>query len=85
VPLDATPYPLLLWVAYLRWVKGIVPLPPDRGVEVPEVVLGLEIGEGDILPLVCWGDVDFSRGLPHGETGHDILLRIWISLQINKN
>lgn len=60
----------------------MVPLPPDRGVEVPEVVLGLEIGEGDILPLVCWGDLDFNRGLPHGETGHDMLLRTWISLQV---
>ena len=52
---------------------------------MPEVVLGLEIGEGDILPLVCWGDLDFSRGLPHGETGQDILLLIWISLQADKN
>jgi hypothetical protein len=50
-------------------------------VEVPERVLGLEIGEGDILPFVFWGDFDLNRGLPNRETGQDILLRIWRSLQ----
>jgi hypothetical protein len=59
----------------------MAPLPPDRGVEAPERVLGLEIGEGDILQFVFWGDLDLNRGLPHGETGQDILLRIWRSLQ----
>lgn len=45
-----------------------------RGVEEPEVVLGLDIGEGDILPLICCGDLEFSKGLPIGDTGHDMFL-----------
>lgn len=61
-----------------------------RGVDEPEVVRGLEIGEGDILPCRCFGDLECNRGLPIGETGHDMFLGIWISLEFknryqNKN
>lgn len=50
------------------------PLPPVRGVDEPEVVLGLEIGDGDILPFTCCGDLELRRGLPVGETGHERFL-----------
>lgn len=55
-----------------------------RGVDEPEVVRGLEIGEGDILPVKCFGDLECNRGLPIGETGHDMFLGIWISLEFRK-
>lgn len=55
-----------------------------RGVDEPEVVRGLDIGEGDILPFRCCGDLECRRGLPMGETGHDMFLGIWISLEIRK-
>ena len=42
--------------------------------DAPEAVLGLEIGEGDILPLICCGDLELNRGLPIGETGQDMYL-----------
>lgn len=58
----------------------MAPLPPVSGVDEPEVVRGLDIGEGDILPFRCGGDLECNRGLPMGETGHDMFLGIWISL-----
>lgn len=64
-------------------MKGTAPVPPVRGVEAPDVVLGLDIGEGVIYPL--WGDLDLSSGLRVGETGHDMLFRRWISLPRNKD
>lgn len=66
---------------------GMAPLPPVRGVDEPEVVRGLEIGEGDILPFRYCGDLEFNKGLPTGETGHDTFRGIWISLgfKINHN
>lgn len=62
----------------------MAPKPPVRGVDEPEVVRGLDIGEGDILPFRCCGDLECRRGLPMGETGHDMFLGIWISLEIRK-
>ena len=62
----------------------MAPLPPVRGVDEPEVVRGLDIGEGDILPFRCGGDLECNRGLPMGETGHDMFLGIWISLEFRK-
>lgn len=62
----------------------MAPKPPVRGVDEPEVVRGLDIGEGDILPFRCCGDLECRRGLPTGETGHDMFLGIWISLEIRK-
>lgn len=62
----------------------MAPLPPVRGVDAPEAVRGLDIGEGDNLPLLCCGDLDLKSGLPMGETGQDIFLEIWISLKINE-
>ena len=59
----------------------MAPLAPVRGVDEPEVVLGLDIGEGDILPFICCGDLEWRRGLPMGETGHDMYLGIWQSLE----
>jgi len=52
----------------------MAPLPPVRGVDAPEAVRGLDIGEGDNLPLLCCGDLDLKSGLPMGETGQDIFL-----------
>ena len=52
------------------------PLPPVRGVDEPEAVCGLDIGEGDILPLICCGDLGCSKGLPMGDTGHDTFLGV---------
>lgn len=60
----------------------MVPLPPVRGVDEPEVVRGLEIG--DIFPFRCGGDLVCNRGLSVGETGHDMFLGILISLEIKK-
>lgn len=57
---------------------------PVRGVDEPEVVRGLDIGEGDILPFSCCGDLDCKRGLPIGETGHDMFLGRWISLEATR-
>ena len=51
-------------------------LPPVRGVDEPDVVCGLDIGEGDNLPFKCCGDRECKRGLPIGETGHEIFLGI---------
>jgi len=62
----------------------MAPLPPLRGVDAPEAVRGLDIGEGDILPFICCGDLGLKSGLPMGETGQDIFLGIWISLYIDK-
>jgi hypothetical protein len=62
----------------------MAPLPPVRGVDEPDVVRGLEMGEGDILPLICCGDLECRRGLPIGETGHDIFLGVWASLQTER-
>ena len=62
----------------------MAPLPPVRGVDAPEAVRGLDIGEGDIIPFMCCGDLDLKRGLPMGETGQDIFLGIWMSLEINE-
>lgn len=62
----------------------MAPKPPVRGVDEPEVVRGLDIGEGDILPFRCCGDLECRRGLPMGETGHEMFLGIWISLEIRK-
>lgn len=60
----------------------MAPVPPVRGVDEPEVVRGLDIGEGDILPLRCCGDLECKRGLPMGDTGQDMLfLRAWLSLE----
>lgn len=61
----------------------MAPLPPVRGVEAPEAVRGLDIGEGDSLPFMCCGDLDVKSGLPMGETGQDIFLEMWISLENN--
>ena len=58
----------------------MAPLPPVRGVEAPDIAWGLDIGEGDILPLICCGDLECRRGLPIGDTGHDIFLAILMSL-----
>lgn len=63
----------------------MAPVPPVNGVHEPEGVRGLEIGEGDILPLKCGGDLEFSRGLPIGETGHEIFLAMWRSLDTGTN
>lgn len=84
-PLGAIVNPSLLQAGCLAWLKGIAPLTPATGLEAPEVALGLEIGDGDILPFWCCGDLDLRRGLPHGETGQDVLLRIWIPLQSTSN
>lgn len=46
------------------------------GVDVPDVVRGLHMGDGDILPFRCCGDLECNSGLPIGETGHDIFLGI---------
>ena len=62
----------------------MAPLPPLRGVDAPEAVRGLDIGEGDIRPFMCCGDLGLKSGLPMGETGQDIFLGIWISLEINE-
>lgn len=63
----------------------MAPLPPVRGVDAPETVRGLDIGEGDILPFMCCGDLDRKSGLPMGETGQEIFLEIWLSLlEINE-
>lgn len=51
--------------------------------EAPDVVLGLDIGEGVIYPL--WGDLDLSSGLRVGETGHDMLFRRCISLSRHRD
>lgn len=56
-------------------------VPPFRGVEEPEVLRGLDMGDGDILPFGYWGDLECRRGLPIGETGHDTFLGIQISLE----
>lgn len=56
------------------------PVPPVRGVDEPDMVWGLDIGEGDTLPLVCFGDREYNKGLPIGETGHDMFRGIWASL-----
>lgn len=64
----------------------MAPLPPVRGVDEPDAVRGLEMGEGDVLPLICCGDLECRRGLPGetghdtGETGHDTFLIAWTSL-----
>ena len=55
-----------------------------RGVDEPDMARGLDIGDGDILPFRCCGDLECRRGLPMGETGHDMFLGIWISLEIRK-
>lgn len=47
-----------------------------RGVDAPDAVWGLDIGDGDILPLICCGDLQCRSGLPIGETGHDIFLGV---------
>jgi len=57
-------------------------VPPVRGVDEPEVVRGLAMGEGDILPFRCCGDLECKSGLPMGETGHDMYLGMCKSLQI---
>ena len=62
----------------------MAPLPPVRGVDAPEALRGLEIGEGDILPFMCCGDLECSKGLPIGETGHDTFLGIGISLDFRE-
>ena len=62
----------------------MAPLPPLRGVDAPEAVRGLDIGEGDIRPFMCCGDLGLKSGLPMGETGQDIFLGIWISLEKNE-
>lgn len=59
----------------------MAPLPPVRGVDEPEVFRGLEIGEGDILPFRCCGDLECNKGLPMGETGHDMFRGMLISLE----
>jgi hypothetical protein len=58
----------------------MAPLPPARGVDEPDAVRGLEMGDGDVLPLVCCGDLECRRGLL-GETGHDLFLNAWASLE----
>lgn len=58
----------------------VAPLLQLRGVDEPDVVRGLEIGEGDILLLTCCGDLECRRGLPMGETGHDMFHR-WVPLE----
>lgn len=42
------------------------------------------MGEGDILPLKCCGDLECRSGLPIGETGHDTFLGVWASLKTRK-
>lgn len=49
--------------------NGMEPLPPVRGVDEPEVVCGLDIGDGDILPFKGCADLECTRGLPVGDTG----------------
>lgn len=48
------------------------------------MVLGLEIGEGDILPLKFCGDLACSRGLPIGDTGQEIFLGTRVSLDLKQ-
>lgn len=55
-------------------------LPPVRGVDEPDTVRGLDIGDGDSLPLMCCSDLEFRRGLSVGETGHDEFFGAWTSL-----
>lgn len=54
----------------------MAPLPPVRGVDEPDGVHGLEIGEGElyITLLMFCGDLECRRGLLVGETGHDMFL-----------
>ena len=40
------------------------------------MVRGLDMGDGDILPFRCCGDLVGKRGLPIGETGQDMFLGI---------
>lgn len=56
-------------------------MPPVRGVDEPDVARGLDIGEGDILPFKCGGDLECKRGLPIGETGQETFLGMWILLK----
>lgn len=39
------------------------------------------MGEGDILPFKCGGDLGCNSGLPIGETGQDTFFGIWILLE----
>lgn len=61
----------------------MAPVPPVRGVDEPDGVRGLEMGEGDVLPLICCGDLECRRGLT-GETGHDIFHLAWASLETKR-
>lgn len=54
---------------------------PPLGVDTLDVDLGLDIGEGDNLPLTRWGDCECESGLPSGETGQEMFLATHSSLQ----
>lgn len=49
-------------------------LPLLGGVEAPDVVRGLDIGDGDSLPLKCCGDRELERGLAIGGMGEGMFL-----------
>lgn len=66
---------------WVWWRNGRVPWPPVKGVDEPDIVWGLEIGDGDSRPFRFGGERGQRRGLPIGETGHDIFLGILISLE----
>lgn len=55
-----------------------------RGVDEPDVAWGLDMGEGDILPLICCGDRECISGLPVGDTGHEMFLGVCTSLESKK-
>lgn len=55
-----------------------------RGVDALDVIRGLDMGEGDLLPLTCCGDLGWRSGLPMGETGQETFLGVWTSLDIRK-
>lgn len=63
----------------------MVPLPPVRGVDEPDVARGLDMGEGDILPLICCGDLECRSGLPMGDIGHEMFLGVCTSLGSRKS
>lgn len=54
----------------------MAPPPAVKGVDDPERTWGLDIGDGDLLPLIC-GECEWKIGLPTGEIGHDMFLGDW--------
>ena len=66
---------------FVRW-KGTAPMPPVSGVDEPDAVWGLDMGDGDSRPVTC-SNLGGKSGLPAGgDTGHEMFLGVWASLEI---